>query len=94
MTNRMEGKVAIVTGAGSGICKASAIAFACEGAKVVIADLATEGGQETVRTIREAVGEAVFAKADVCFIGDDRRRTPFRIRRPGRQFSLWLADVG
>ncbi len=65
LTKVMEGKVAIVTGAGSGIGKASAIAFAREGAKVVIADVATKGGQETVRTIREAGGEAVFAKADV-----------------------------
>ncbi len=65
MTDRMQDKVALVTGASSGIGRASAEAFAREGAKVVVADVAVEGGEETVRTIQEAGGEATFVKADV-----------------------------
>jgi NAD(P)-dependent dehydrogenase (short-subunit alcohol dehydrogenase family) len=52
--------VALITGAGSGIGQASALKFAQEGAKVVIADIVAEGGNETVRLIREAGGEATL----------------------------------
>lgn len=55
----------MVTGAGSGIGRASAMAFAREGAKVVVSDVVVEGGEETVRMIEEAGGEATFVKADV-----------------------------
>ncbi|TSC94728.1 MAG: short-chain dehydrogenase/reductase SDR [Candidatus Berkelbacteria bacterium Athens1014_28] len=62
---RLKDKVAIVTGAGSGIGKASAILFAKEGAKVVVADWSEEGGQKTVEEIKTAGGEAIFIKTDV-----------------------------
>lgn len=62
---RLENKVAIVTGAGSGIGKASAMLFAKEGAKVVVADWVEEGGNQTVSEIKAADGEAVFIKTDV-----------------------------
>jgi NAD(P)-dependent dehydrogenase (short-subunit alcohol dehydrogenase family) len=65
MANAFVGKVALVTGAGSGIGQASAQKFAQEGAKIIVADLAEEGGKETVRLIREAGGEATFVKANV-----------------------------
>ena len=65
MAGQFEGKAALVTGAGSGIGRASALAFAREGAKVVVADIAVEGGEETVRLIQAAGGEAYFVKADV-----------------------------
>jgi NAD(P)-dependent dehydrogenase (short-subunit alcohol dehydrogenase family) len=65
MTRDMEGKVAIVTGAGSGIGRATALAFAQEGTKVVVADIAVEGGQATVATIKKDGGDAVFIKTDV-----------------------------
>lgn len=84
MTNAMEDKVALVTGAGSGIGRASAIAFAREGAKVVIADVATERGQETVRTIRDAGGEAVFAKADVSKASEVQAVVDMAVERYGR----------
>ncbi len=65
MQRRFEGKVVIVTGAAAGIGRASAVAFAREGAKVVAADVAVPGGEETIRLIREAGGEAAFVRADV-----------------------------
>lgn len=65
MTGRLEGKVAMVTGAGSGIGRASALIFAQEGAKVVVSDIMVEGGSETVTKIQQAGGEASFFRADV-----------------------------
>jgi NAD(P)-dependent dehydrogenase (short-subunit alcohol dehydrogenase family) len=65
MARLVENKVALITGAGSGIGRASALAFAREGAKVVVADMSAEAGEETVRLIEEAGGEAMFVKTDV-----------------------------
>jgi NAD(P)-dependent dehydrogenase (short-subunit alcohol dehydrogenase family) len=65
MTGRLQGKVALVTGAGSGIGRATALAFAEEGAKVVAVDVVPEGIEETVTTIKGAGGEAISVKADV-----------------------------
>lgn len=65
MAGQHEGKVALVTGGSSGIGRATALAFAREGAKVVIADVLVEGGNETVQMIKEKGGEALFVKTDV-----------------------------
>ena len=65
MAGNLGGKVALVTGASSGIGRASALAFARAGARVVVADVTVEGGQETVQLIKNAGGEASFVKADV-----------------------------
>jgi NAD(P)-dependent dehydrogenase (short-subunit alcohol dehydrogenase family) len=60
-----QGKVALVTGAGSGLGAASAKAFAREGARVVVADVNASGGRQTVQMIEKAGGQAVFIQADV-----------------------------
>lgn len=65
MSRRFQGKVALVTGGASGIGHATALAFAREGARVVIADVSVESGEEVVRSIKESGSEAFFVKADV-----------------------------
>jgi NAD(P)-dependent dehydrogenase (short-subunit alcohol dehydrogenase family) len=61
----LANKVALITGAGSGIGRAMAQVFSREGARVVVADYSAEGGAETVQLVKEAGGEATFVHVDV-----------------------------
>ena len=65
MAKQLEGKIALVTGGSTGIGRATALAFAREGATVAVADVATREGAETVRLIEGAGGKAHFIKTDV-----------------------------
>jgi NAD(P)-dependent dehydrogenase (short-subunit alcohol dehydrogenase family) len=65
MPGLLQGKTALVTGASSGIGRAAALVFAREGAKVLVADVTEEQGHETVKLVKNAGGEAVFARCDV-----------------------------
>jgi len=61
----LKGKIALITGGSSGIGRAAAQLFAREGAKVVIGDINSEGGEETVRSIVDAGGVAQFIRTDI-----------------------------
>lgn len=65
MTPDMGGKVALVTGGGSGIGRAAALAFTKRGAQVVVADIAEEGGKETIRIVEDNGGRGFYVRADV-----------------------------
>jgi len=65
MAGRLEGKVALITGGASGIGEATALVFAREGAKVVVADVSGDGAETTARKIKEMGGEAISVAADI-----------------------------
>jgi NAD(P)-dependent dehydrogenase (short-subunit alcohol dehydrogenase family) len=65
MSGILEGKVALITGAGSGIGRATAKIFAREGAKLILADVAEAGGRETLAMVKDSGSEAIFVKTDV-----------------------------
>ena len=65
MPGILNGKVALVTGGASGIGRATALTFAREGAKLIVADMNEDGGQQTVHMITEQGGEAIFVQTDV-----------------------------
>lgn len=67
---RLKDKVALITGAGSGIGRESARLFASQGAKVVVVDIVDKTGEETVSLIREEGGDATFIHADVSRAAD------------------------
>ena len=70
---RLDGKVAIVTGAGQGLGRSTALRFAAEGARVVIADLNRETARDTVDAIRSGGGEAIAVVGDVSDAADAER---------------------
>ena len=65
MPGQLDGKVALVTGGASGIGRATALTFAREGAKLIIADMQEDGGRQTVHMITEQGGEAIFIQTDI-----------------------------
>src|SRR5574342_29164 len=70
---RLDGKVALITGAGSGIGRESALLFASEGAAVVVVDIQDKDGEETVAAVKAAGGRAIYVHADVAKSDDCAR---------------------
>jgi NAD(P)-dependent dehydrogenase (short-subunit alcohol dehydrogenase family) len=84
MPGLLQGKAALVTGASSGIGRAAAIAFAREGARVLVADVTEEGGHETVKLIKDAGGEAAFTRCDVSRAADADALVATAVKHFGR----------
>jgi NAD(P)-dependent dehydrogenase (short-subunit alcohol dehydrogenase family) len=80
----LEGRVALVTGAASGIGRAAAYLFAREGASVVVSDVDVEGGEATAEQVRKAGAQALFARADVAEPRDVAALVGVALERFGR----------
>lgn len=81
---RLQGKVAVITGGGSGIGKETALLFGQEGAKVVVVDMNEKGGGEVVDAIRSAGGDAAFTRADVSKAKDAEAMIAFAEKTYGK----------
>lgn len=80
----LKNKVAFVSGAGSGIGRAVAEAYAREGAKVIVSDMNAEHGEETVKIIKDNGGEAFFIKGDSSSASDNKRLVEETVTKYGR----------
>jgi NAD(P)-dependent dehydrogenase (short-subunit alcohol dehydrogenase family) len=84
MSSGFAGKVAVVTGATSGIGQTTAALFAKNGAKVVVSGRSTEKGEAIVKTIKDAGGDAIFVGADVVKAGDVEKLMAKAVEKYGR----------
>ena len=86
---RLDGKVTIITGGGSGMGKTAAELFAQQGARVVVADFSEASGEAVVAAVRAAGGEATFVKADVSSEDDARGMVQHAVATYGRVDALY-----
>jgi NAD(P)-dependent dehydrogenase (short-subunit alcohol dehydrogenase family) len=84
MSREYQDKVVLVTGGAYGIGRAAALGFAQKGAKVVIADIDVRRGEETLRRIKDAGGEAIFVKSDVSSESDVEEMVNTAVRKYGK----------
>lgn len=84
ITVRLKDKVAIITGAASGIGKATAKLFAEHGAKVVVADIDKDGGNQTVANIHNAGNEAIYVQTDVTIKADTEQMVAQTVKTYGK----------
>ena len=90
---RLQGRVAVVTGAGSGIGAATAVAMAREGARIVIADIDEAAAKAVVEQIEKAGGQAVAVRADVAKAADNRMIVEKALATWGK-LDIFLANAG
>jgi len=90
---RLKGKVALITGAGSGIGRSTALLFAEEGAKVAVNDLSEERGRETVQEIVSRGGDAIFVRADVTKEDEVKRMVEETLEKYG-QIDVLFNNAG
>lgn len=84
MSRRFERKSVIVTGAGSGIGRAAALAFAAEGARLIVADVNQSSGEDTARQIRDCGSDATFVRTDVARAADCAAMVEAAVKLHGR----------
>ncbi len=89
MGSSLQDKVTIVTGAASGIGRGSAMVFAANGAKVVVADIDEEGGKKTVEEIGRRGGTAIFVRTDVSSASDAKNCVERAVKEYGRLDCLF-----
>jgi len=90
---RLDGKVAFITGSGSGIGRAGAILFSREGARVIVADISREGGERTVEMVRDLGGDATYVHTDVTDPGSVERAIATTLATYGK-LNVLYNDAG
>ncbi len=90
---KLQDRVALVTGAGSGIGRASALLFAREGARVTVVDLREDAAKETAQAIEQAGGQALAVRADVSRAADNEAAVGETVARWGR-LDVFFANAG
>jgi NAD(P)-dependent dehydrogenase (short-subunit alcohol dehydrogenase family) len=84
LSGRLDGKVAIITGAGSGMGRAASLLFTREGAKVVAVDFNPEGGKETINLVKKQGGTAIFVQTDVSKASEVEKMVKTAVEKYGR----------
>src|SRR5690606_5265380 len=93
--NSLENKVAVITGAGSGIGRAAAILFAANKIKVVVSDIDEKGGMETVSIINDKGGDSIFIKSDASSAADNAALVESTVKKYGAlHYAFNNAGIG